>query len=116
MSLRVALLAVLALGCALGCARPAPQLTYLALERPSGVISTEARAAQELWFRRGGFYFLNHNFRPAADLAAYLREFQRRARAPILTDADVVLRVPRSVDLLFFGWTRGLDRVNAWVD
>ena len=93
---------------------PGPQpLTYLALARPNGPIRTEPHKGLTETFSRGGFYFVNYNFRPAADLNAYLERAIEIADAPILRNADIQLNIPFAFDLFFFGFNNGTDTVTA---
>ena len=98
-----------------GCAalsRPEP-LTYLSLEKPTGQIENTVHSPVELSFSRGGFYVLNYNFRPAADVGNYVEQAQRQANSKLLTDADVKLSVPFAIDILLFGYNGGTDTVTA---
>ena len=107
-------LAVLALAMVTGCAsvQPPPALSYIAVERPEGPISAEGQRV-EAKHSRSGPYFLNFGFRPAPDIAAYLQQAQDAAGSDVLRDADVELRIPVAIDILFFGFQIGSDTVKA---
>jgi hypothetical protein len=62
---------------------------------------------------RGGWYFGNNGFRPAADLQLYLEEAHQSADSNLLGDADIVLAVPFAFDILFFGYNHATDVVTA---
>jgi len=98
-----------------GCATaPLPEpLTYLALEKPRGVIRTQGHQEVKKTFSRGGFYFFNYNFRPSADIKRYVEETSRSANAPVLKNADIQLQVPFAFDILLFGYNNGTDTVTA---
>jgi hypothetical protein len=77
---------MLAIPLAIGCATattPKP-LTYLASERPQGPILRKNVPATGLSFSRGGLYFLNFGFRPAADVQRYVKNSETKTgrRAP----------------------------------
>jgi hypothetical protein len=96
-----------------GCsARSGPPLSYLALRRPEGPIATMHVALTEK-HGRGGWYFGNHNFRPAPDIQAYLEQAHEHAGSDVLGDADIVLDVPFAIDILFFGYNHSTDKVTA---
>ena len=104
---------VVALLCG-GCASSKPRpLTYLALSKPSGAITNAPHRSVNRSFSRGGFYFLNYNFRPAADVASYVQEGEREAGTMVLRDADVTLTVPFAIDILLFGYNGGTDSLTA---
>jgi len=91
---------------------PAP-LSYLALEKPSGVIQTQHHKEMTESFSRGGVYFLNYNFRPAADIKTYLEHAIYKSDVSILRNADIQLRVPFAFDILLFGYNNGSDTVTV---
>jgi hypothetical protein len=109
-SLKRLMLAIpLAIGCA---AAPTPKpLTYLASERPQGPIRRKTFPATGLSFSRGGLYFFNFGFRPAADVRSYVKNSETKTGSPLLTDADVRLQTPFAIDLLLFGYNSADDRV-----
>jgi len=108
----LALLAVLLFSC--GCStRSGPPLSYMALERPEAILATQEQEPLEAEFSRGGWYFFNYNFRPAADIESYLRDAHERAGATILRNGDVVLNVPFAFDILLFGYNMETDMVTA---
>jgi hypothetical protein len=104
-------LAVVISGCA--GSKPAPPLTYLSLETPKGSIQVPTHPGVNRTFSRGGFYVLNSNFRPAADVEQYVREAQKEAGSTVLRGADIELAVPFAIDILFFGYNSGTDTVRA---
>jgi len=104
-------LAVLISGCA--ASKPAPPLTYVSLETPKGLIQVPTHPGVNRTFSRGGFYVLNSNFRPAADVERYIREAQKEAGSTVLRGADVQLAVPFAIDILFFGYNNGTDTLTA---
>ena len=110
-------LTILLLGAALasGCAasQPPTPFTYLALERPQGPINGGSHTAVQDSFSRGGFYFLNYNFRPAAEIGDYLTQAEHEANSKVLREADVQLNVPFAIDILLFGYNGGTDTVTA---
>ena len=67
----------------------------------------------EVTTKRGGFYVLNHGFRPAPDVGAYVRDAQSQADSAVLRNADVELVVPAALDILFFGFQFGNDTTSA---
>ena len=97
-----------------GCATPPPQppLSYIALTRPTGVI-TATGARVEAKHSRSGPYLLNFGFRPAPDVGAYIGKAQAAAGAQVLKNADVQLNVPFALDILLFGFQFGEDVVKA---
>ena len=108
-----ALVGCLCAGCATTYPAGPQPVTYVAVERPEGVIeATHHRTAQKD-FRRGGFYVLNYNFRPAPDISSYLDQTSTEAGADILRSADVKLTVPFAFDILFFGVNFATDTVTA---
>lgn len=112
---RTSLLGLLAASALLaGCVTqsPPPRLTYLAVERPEGMIEAKKHMA-EVTTKRGGFYVLNHGFRPAPDVGAYVQDAEKRADVPVLRNADVELAVPFAFDILFFGFQFGNDVTRA---
>ncbi len=90
---------------------PTKRLTYLASKRPQGVIATKEHKEFQKNFPRGGFYFFNHNFRPAADVGNYIEQSHKEAGVEVLRDVDVELNVPFAFDILFFGYNGGTDYV-----
>lgn len=92
------------------CASVTPQpLSYLALEKPKDIIKTKEIKELKEEFSRGGLYFLNYNFRPAADIKAYIEQAEKEANTNILRNADIQLNVPFAFDILFFGYNGGTD-------
>lgn len=108
------LLVGITLAMASGCAtsQPPPALSYVAVERPSGPIKTGGQRV-ETKHSRGGPYFLNFGFRPAPDVAGYLKQAQADAGNDVLKNADVQLNVPFAIDILLFGFQVGSDTVKA---
>jgi hypothetical protein len=103
------------LAMASGCAtasRQQPPLSYVAVERPTGPIRAGGQKV-EAKHSRGGPYFLNFGFRPAPDVAAYLKQAQAAAGSDVLKNADVQLHVPFAIDILMFGFQVGSDTVKA---
>jgi len=95
------------------CATTTPQpLTYLALEKPKGIIETKEYRNLEEKYSRGGFYFLNYGFRPAADINSYLEQAENRVGSSLLRNADIQLNVPFAIDILLFGYNGGTDTVT----
>ena len=107
----LALAGTLAAGCA--ASSPPQPFTYLSLARPAGPIDAPPHGSVERSFSRGGWYFLNFNFRPAADVGEYLEQAQSDAGSEVLRAADVTLRVPVAIDILLFGYNHGTDTVRA---
>ncbi len=108
-------LAAITLSMASGCVttrQAPPALSYVAVERPTGPILAEGQRV-EAKHSRGGMYFLNFGFRPAPDVAAYLKHAQDAAGSDVLKNADVQLHVPFAIDILLFGFQVGSDTVNA---
>jgi hypothetical protein len=87
-------------------------MSYLALDKPIGPILTSTIAKNTKEFRRGGFYVLNHNFRPAPDLRSYLLEALKESNVAILHDAEVKFAIPVAINLLFFGINVGSDELT----
>ncbi len=105
--------AAIILAMASGCAtRQAPALSYVSVDRPSGPIKAGGQRV-EAKHSRGGPYFLNFGFRPAPDVAAYLRQAQAAAGSDVLSNADVQLTVPFAIDILLFGFQVGSDTIKA---
>jgi len=91
-----------------GCSTGRRPLTYVALNRPIGPIKAEGKPAT-VTFSRKGFYFLNAGFRPAPDVADYLRQAQEKSDCDVLKDVQVVFRVPWSpAGLTEFPWFCGI--------
>lgn len=106
------LFVVLSLLVVCGCAAKSAQpLTYLALEKPEGKIQSVTHQDMKKDFSRGGWYFFNNNFRPAADLHAYIEQAQKESKSVVLRNADVQLNVPFALDILFFGFNHATDSV-----
>jgi len=84
-------------------------LAYLALEKPKEAISTTVHKEMKLEFPRGGFYFFNYNFRPAADIKAYIQQAEKEANTKILRNTDIQLNIPFAFDILFFGYNGSTD-------
>lgn len=97
----------LALFC--GCATTPPPLTYLATEKPKEAVVLKEQKELKKEFSRGGFYFANNNFRPAADVRSYIEQAEKEADTKILKNADIQLNVPFAFDILFFGYNKGTD-------
>lgn len=106
-----ALCALVCSGCATTVKRP--PISYLSLEKPAGVIDVKKHNAVEKQFERGGFYIVNYNFRPAPDVASYIKETSQEAGSPILKNADIKFQVPFAVDILLFGYNAGTDVTTA---
>ena len=96
-----------------GCAAPPAPIAYLAAQKPDGVIKAEEHTLLKKEFPRGGWYFWNYNFRPAADVASYVDQAGQTAGTSVLRNADVRLEVPFAFDILFFGYNKGTDSVTA---
>ncbi len=92
---------------------PPPPLKYLALEKPEGKIDTSGNRSVHREFSRGGWYFVNYNFRPAADIRSYLEQVQQGANNNILKNADIELNVPFAIDIFFFGYNTGTDSLTS---
>ncbi len=92
--------------------KPQP-LAYLSLEKPTGVINTKDYMWVKESFSRGGFFILNYNFRPAANIKSYIEQAEKQANTSILRNADVRLTVPLTIDVILFGYTFGTDIVTA---
>lgn len=93
---------------------PPPQpLTYLALEKPKGIINTKEHQEFEKQFPRGGWYFLNYNFRPAPDVKFYIEQAEKEANTNILKHADIQVNVPFYFDILLFGYGKGTDTLTV---
>jgi hypothetical protein len=90
-----------------------PPLSYLALEKPKEIIKTKEIKELKEEFSRGGLYFLNYNFRPAADIKAYIEQAEKKANTNILKNADIQLNVPFAFDILFFGYNGGTDYLTT---
>ncbi|MFH2043580.1 MAG: hypothetical protein ABIK92_00355 [Pseudomonadota bacterium] len=86
-----------------------PKLTYLALEKPKEIIKTEQMKNLNKEFSRGGFYFANYNFRPAADIKKFIEQAEKESNTNILRNADIQLNIPFYFDLLIFGYNYGTD-------
>lgn len=91
---------------------PPPPLTYLALERPVGPITT-TDIQREDKYTRGGFYLLNAGFRPAPNVTEYLKSAHHSTQQAVLKNADIQLEIPLAIDLLLFGYNRGTDVVRV---
>lgn len=96
-----------------GCASQSQPLTYLSLERPKGRVEITPHKSVSLSFPRGGFYFFNYNYRPAADIESYIGKAQREANVVTLENADIKLGVPFAIDILMFGYNHGTDTLTA---
>lgn len=90
-----------------------PPIAYLALEKPKETIHTKEHKELKEEFSRGGGYFLNNNFRPAADIKAYIGQAEKEANTNILRNADIQLNVPFCFDILFFGFCGGTDYLTT---
>lgn len=97
--------------CSCATTGPTQHLTYLASKKPQGVIATKDHKEFQKEFSRGGFYFFNYNFRPAADIGSYIEQAQKEVGVDVLRDVDVKLNVPFAFDILFFGFNGGTDYV-----
>lgn len=96
------------------CASTKPEpLTYLSLEKPIKTINTQTHKELNEDFSRGGFYFLNFNFRPVADIKTYIEQAEKEANTAILRNADIELNVPFAFDILFFGYNGGTDHLTS---
>jgi len=97
-----------------GCATTKPKpIAYLSLEKPSGTIGVIKHNSVKNKIKRGGWYFGNHNFRPAPDVASYIKQTSEEAGSDILRDADIRLAVPFAFDILFFGYNSATDMTTA---
>ena len=97
----------------IGCtAKPPTPLTYLALEKPTGKIVSSDFTLKDS-HSRGGFYFLNAGFRPAPDVASYLKQAHDESKMSVLKNADVELRIPFAFDILMFGYNKSTDEVRV---
>jgi len=96
-----------------GCASQPQPLAYLSMERPNGRIETPPHNNVSLSFPRGGFYFFNINYRPAADIESYIVKAQKDANAVTLKNADIKLSVPFAIDIFMFGYNHGTDTLTA---
>ena len=99
-----------------GCASTRPPLSYLSLEKPTGIIRTVKPMDVKKDFLRGGWYVLNYNFRPAADMQFYIEEVQKESNSTILRNADIRLNVPVAFDVLMFGFNRAKDSIILKAD
>ena len=110
----VVAMAILSILFCAGCAATQPKpIAYLSLEKPTGTIGVVKHKSVEKSFKRGGWYFGNYNFRPAPDVASYIKQTSEEADSNILKDADVNLRVPFAFDILFFGYNSSTDSATA---
>ena len=110
----IAAISVFAILFCTGCATKQPEpIAYLSLEKPNGTIGVIKHDSVEKEFQRGGFYVGNHNFRPAPDVASYIKQTSEEADSNILRGADVTLKVPFAFDLLFFGINSATDIATA---
>lgn len=102
---------VMALALFCGCAttKTLPPLTYLVIEKPNDAVVSKEQKELKKEFPRGGFYFGNNNFRPAADVRSYIEQAEKEADTKILRNADIQLNVPFAIDILFFGYNGGTD-------
>ena len=110
------MLSSLALFAASGCVQkppPLPPLSYVAVQKPAGVIRIEQGAVLNKMCPRGGWYFGNLNFRPAPDIRSYVQWVHGEAKSDILKNLDVRLEVPFVLDILFFGYNKGTDTVTC---
>lgn len=109
---------VLTLFVVYGCATTVkrPPISYLAAERPVGAIEIQKHHSVEKKFERGGWYLVNYNFRPAPDVADYLKQVHEEAGSKILKNADVMFQVPFAFDILLFGYNAGTDVLTAGVE
>ena len=99
--------------CSCASVSSSPPLAYLALEKPKDIIKTKEIKELKEEFSRGGLYFLNYNFRPAADIKAYIEQAEKEANTNILRNADIQLNVPFAFDILFFGYNGGTDYLTT---
>jgi len=97
------------------CATTKPKpLAYLSSEKPKGIIRTqEVHKDVNKSFFKGGWYFANHNFRPAVDIQEYIKQAEKEVNSTVLRNADVELNIPFAFDILFFGYNKGTDTVTA---
>ena len=117
MKLHRKLLAGLLISTSCGCATTTPPpLAYLSLQKPHGIIQTMKPQDIEMYFSRGGWYAMNQNFRPAADIESYLYQSQERTNSTVLRNVDIKLDVPFALDILFFGYNRGTDTLTVKAD
>jgi|GEM_PF-3844455 len=105
---------ILILAALSGCSTSAtPPLTYIALERPVGTITTRMTPATKMKHNRGGPYFLNYGFRPVPDVGEYLAEAHAETGCQVLRNADIQFQLPFAADIFFFGWAFGGDVVTV---
>ena len=104
----------MAVGFIAGCASPPPppSIKAVSVERPSGAIKLARLGENSTAHPRGGWYFWNFGFRPAPDIAEYLKEEQAKNNGAVLQNADVQLKVPFAFDILFFGYNKATDVVT----
>jgi hypothetical protein len=89
-------------------------ISYLAVDRPQGVIQPVEHSPVVQYIPRGGWYFVNYNFRPAPDVAAYVEQAAQQANTKVLRRADVELVIPVVFfGGLLFGFNYSTDRVTA---
>ena len=101
---------VMALVLFCGCATTTlPPLTYLATEKPKEAVASKEQKELKKEFSRGGFFFGNNNFRPAADVRSYIEQAEKEANTKILKNADIQLNVPFAFEILFCGYNIGTD-------
>jgi hypothetical protein len=87
-------------------------LTYVAVERPTCPIKAEGKRV-ETKHSRSGLYFFNWGFRPAPDVAAYLKQAQIETGSDILKNTDIEFSVPTLVIPSNIGFQVGSDKVRA---
>lgn len=110
----IAAISVFAILFCTGCTTKQPKpIAYLSLEKPSGTIGVTKHNQVEKKFQRGGWYVGNYNFRPAPDVASYIKQTSEEAGSNILRDADISLSVPFYFDILFFGYNSATDTATA---
>jgi hypothetical protein len=97
----------------IGCATAPKPINYLSLTKPNGKIISIKHSPVEKKFDRGGWYFGNHNFRPAPDVSNYIKQVNEDTNTIILKNADVCLSVPFAIDILFFGYNSATDVVKV---
>ena len=96
-----------------GCATHTPPLTYIASEKPTATVNIDKQTPIKKDFSRGGWYFGNSNFRPAPDVGSYVREAETGTKTSVLKNADVKFAIPFAFDILFFGYNKGTDVLEA---
>jgi len=110
-------LVTITMAMASGCATTLPALpiplSYVAVERPSEPIKTEGQRVGTK-HSRSGLHFFNLGFRPAPDVAAYLRQAHIDAGSDVLKNTEIQFNVPMIIFPFFMpGFQVGSDKVWA---